>query len=181
MAKIILSTAIVFVAVMSVFTSAAKACVSCEHVPVVARGSSTSDSAKRVKNKRVDRATKKRKSRTTKKRIVKRKTTAKKRIVKRKITAKKVETAKTAPIKSERDNQNSTISTASLNNDEAIETDAKPENKTKTSSYAGCKTHSVGCIVAEAKPRDEPEMTTENLGCKRFLPSVGMTLTVPCD
>jgi len=165
MAKIILSFAIAFFAVMTVFASAAEACISCEHAPGVARSSPTSHSAKRHKNRRVYRSTTKRKARTAKKRIyrrkttakkrivkrkatakkriVTRKTTAKKRIVKRKSTAKKVETAKTSPIKSETDSQNSMISTASLGN-----------------SYVGCKTLSVGCIVAKARPSE----MTRNLG-----------------
>jgi hypothetical protein len=170
MCRTILAIVTALLAVTTVFASAAEACISCEHVPVVARSSSTSHGAKRHKNRRVYRSTTKRKARTAKKRIVRRKTTAKKRIVRRKTTAKKrivrrkttakkVETAKTAPVKSDMDNQNSTISTASLRN-----------------SYAGCKTLSVGCVVAKARPSEK----TKNLGCKKFLPSVGMTLTVPC-
>ncbi len=154
MAKIILSAAIAFFAGMTVFASAAEACISCEHVPVVVHRSPPSDSAKRYTKKRAYKSTKKSKTRAAKKRVVKRKatakkrivtrkTTAKKRIVKRKTTAKKVETAKTAPIKSEIDNQNSTTSTASLGN-----------------SYVGCKTLSVGCVVAKARPSE----MTENLG-----------------
>ncbi|GAG43452.1 unnamed protein product, partial [marine sediment metagenome] len=59
-------------------------------------------------------------------------------------TSKKVETAKIAPIKSETESENSTISTAwSLGN-----------------SYVGCKTLSVGCVVANSGP----SKMTENLG-----------------
>jgi Na+-translocating ferredoxin:NAD+ oxidoreductase RnfC subunit len=195
MTRTILAFVTAFLAVTTVFASAAEACISCEHVPVVARSSPPSASAKRYTKKRVNRSTKKRKARaaekrivkrktTAKKRIVKRKTTAEKRIVKRKITAKKVETAKNAPIKSETDNQNSTIPTASLDNNAIVETKVMPEDEPKTSSYGGCmtngKTLSVGCVVAEAGPRHEPKMT-ENLGCRRFFPTVGMTLTVPCE
>ena len=53
----------------------------------------------------------------------------------------------------ETENENSTISTALLNTDEAIETEAMPE--------------------------DEPK-TTRNVGCKKFFPSIGRSLTVPC-
>ena len=170
MCRTILAIVTALLAVTAVFASAAEACISCEHVPVVVRGFQTSNSAKSYTRKRVYRSAKKRKARTakkrivrrktiTKKRIVKRKAPAKKRIVKRKATAKKVETAKTAPLKSEMENQNSTISTASLDN-----------------SYFNCKTLSVGCVVAKARPSEK----TKNLGCKKFLPSVGMTLTVPC-
>ncbi len=184
MTRTILAFVTAFLAVATVFASAAEACISCEHVPVVARSSPPSASAKRYTKKRVNRSTKRRKARTAKKRIVKRKTTAKKRIAKRKITAKKVETAKNAPIKSETDNQNLTIPTASLDNNAIVETKVMPEDEPKTSSYGGCmtngKTLSVGCVVAEAGPRHEPKMT-ENLGCRRFFPTVGMTLTVPCE
>ena len=53
----------------------------------------------------------------------------------------------------ETENENSTISTALLNTDEAIETEEMPE--------------------------DEPK-TTRNVGCKKFFPSIGRSLTVPC-
>lgn len=52
------------------------------------------------------------------------------------------------------DIENSTISTASLDNDETIET--------------------------EVEAKDEPEISS-NVGCKKFFPTVGMTLTVPCE
>ena len=118
---------------MTVFASAAEAWVSCDHVSVVVRGFATSDSAKRDKQKSVYRSTKKRNTRAIKERNVKAKS-----------TAKKVETAKTAPIKSETANENSTNSTAwSLGN-----------------SYVGCKTLSIGCVVANS----EPTKMTGNLG-----------------
>ena len=118
---------------MTVFASAAEAWVSCDHVSVVVRGFATSDSAKRDKKKSVYRSTKKRNTRAIKARNVKPKS-----------TAKKVETARTAPIKSETANENSTNSTAwSLGN-----------------SYVGCKTLSIGCVVANS----EPTKMTGNLG-----------------
>ena len=100
---------------------------------MVVRGFATSDSAKRDTKKSAYRSTKKRNTRAIKERIVKPKS-----------TAKKVETAKTAPIKSETANENSTNSTAwSLGN-----------------SYVGCKTLSIGCVVANS----EPTKMTGNLG-----------------
>jgi len=163
MAKVILAAAIAFFAVMTVLTSTAEACVSCKYVPSVAKsGPPKSYSTKRYKKRRAYSATKKRRTRkrtvrrkttskkrvvkrkpAAKKRIVKRKTTAKKRIVKRKTIDKKVETAKTAPIKLETDNQNPVISSSSPGN-----------------SYVGCKTLSVGCVVAKARPSE----ITKNLG-----------------
>jgi hypothetical protein len=32
----------------------------------------------------------------------------------------------------------------------------------------------------ETKAKDEPEVT-RNVGCKKFFPSIGMTLTVTCE
>ena len=133
MAKIILAFTIAFFGAMTVFASTAEACISCNYVPSVVNSPSKSSGAKRYKKERVNRAAKKRKARPAKKRAVKRKT-----------VTKKVETAKTAPIKTETKNESSSISTAwSLGN-----------------SYVGCKTLSVGCIVANSGP----SKMTNNLG-----------------
>ena len=149
MTKTILAVAIAFFGAMTVFASAAEAGFKVRlgfggPLPAfTAHSPSKSYGAKRYKKKRVYRAAQKRKARPAKKRIVKRKT-----------ITKKVETAKTAPIKTETKNENSTISTASLDKEETIET--------------------------ETKPKDEP-VASRNIGCKKFFPTVGMTLTVPCE
>jgi hypothetical protein len=155
MVKVILSSAIALFAAMTVLAAAAEACVSCQHTPMVVRGATTSDSAKPSKKKSVSRSTTRRKARgikkrtvkrksTAKKRIVKRKATTKKRIVKRKSTAKKVETVKTAPIKPETEIGLSAIATAG-----------------SLDTYdVGCKTLSVGCVVAKTRPSER----TQNLG-----------------
>ncbi|MES0385275.1 MAG: hypothetical protein ABUJ98_11900 [Hyphomicrobium sp.] len=155
MTRTIFAIATALLAVMTVLASAAEACISCEHVPVVVRGSTTSDAATpffyvkkhSYTRKRFYRAAKKRKARPAKKRVVKRKT-----------ITEKIKTAKTAPIETETEtnpeNENSTISTTSLDTDEIV----KPK----------------------AKPKAEPKVN-KNVGCKKFFPSVGMTLTVPCE
>ncbi len=144
MTRTILAIATAFLAVMTVFASAADAGFKVRlgfggPLPAfTAHGPSKSYGQKRYSKKRSYRA--KRKARTAKKRIVKRKPTAK--------------TVETAPIKTDAENENSTISTASLDKNEAIETEA---------------------IV-----KDEPK-ATRKVGCKKFFPTVGMTLTVPCE
>ena len=148
MAKIILSFAIAFfviatasLTVSTVFYSVAEAgCISCDYVPSVAKSPAKASKAKRYK--------KKRKARSTKKRVVKRKT-----------TAKKVETKKTAPIKTETDSQNSTISAGSLDNDETVEKNT---------------------VETVVEPKDESAATRE-IGCKKYFPTAGQTLTVPCE
>jgi hypothetical protein len=149
MTKTILAIATAFLALMTVFASAAEAGRKVRlgfggPLPsFTAHGPSKSYGAKRYKTKRIYRAAKKRKARPAKKRIAKRKT-----------VSKKVATTKTAPIETETVNENSTIATASLDSNDTNET--------------------------EAKPTDEPK-APRNVGCKKFFPTVGMTLTVPCE
>jgi hypothetical protein len=143
MTKAVLAIAAALFAAMTVFASSAQACISCEHVPVVVRGSQTSHATTRYTKRRFYKVAKKHRARPAKKRIAKRTT-----------TTKKVARLKTAPIKRDAKNENSTISTASLGKDETIDT--------------------------EETPTEEPE-ANKNVGCKKFFPSVGMTLTVPCE
>ena len=76
---------------------------------------------------------------------------AKKRVVKSEPASKKVETATTTPVKTGTENENSTISTAAVDLSDAKQ-----------------------APVEEAK-------VDRNVGCKKFFPTVGMTLSVPCE
>ena len=162
MTKTILAIATAFLAVMTVFASAAEAgCISCEHVPVVVRGSLTSDTATRYKKKRFyARSIAKAKARARARAIAAARAKAKARAVAaarakaKAIAAAKAAAAEEVELAETTDNENSTISTASLGNDETIET--------------------------AAMANDEP-MVSSNVGCKKFFPTVGMTLTVPCE
>ena len=69
--------------------------------------------------------------------------------------AKKVDTAETTPIDVETEDENSAISAASVETNETA-------------------------VKTETKPKDKPR-TTKKVGCKKFFPSVGMTLTVTCE
>ncbi len=73
----------------------------------------------------------------------------------------KVDTAKTTPaeLETETDEENSTISAASAETNEAVVKNT---------------------VDTKAKPKDEPK-TTRKVACKKFFPSVGMTLTVACE
>ena len=64
-----------------------------------------------------------------------------------------------ADSETEKNNQNSTISTVALPSDQPV--------KGKS-------------VETETEPRNKPK-TTGNVSCKKFFPTVGMTLTVPCD
>ena len=51
---------------------------------------------------------------------------------------------------------------------------------TNDTPRGSCPTEAENTVQAEAKPKDEPE-TTRNVGCKKFFPAVGITLTVACE
>ena len=193
MAKIILSFAIAVFALMTVFTSATEAGPKVRFgigvgvgVPLFSAKPSKSYSKKRYKKKRVYRSTKKRRARPAKKRVVKRKARP----------TKKVVTAKTAPIKSETKDRNSSISTASVYDDEIIEDEVRPEipsitAKTKpmnrnssisAASVSKDETVAESAVAIDTSPMDGPAATTAgDTGCKQYFASVGMTLSVACE
>jgi hypothetical protein len=161
MTRTILAIVTAFLIVTTVFASAAEACISCEHVPVVVRGSQTSHTATRYAKKRFyARSIAKAKARARARAIAAARAKAKARAVAaarakaKAIAAAKAAAAEEVELAETTDNENSTISTASLGNDETIET--------------------------AAMANDEP-MVSSNVGCKKFFPTVGMTLTVPCE
>jgi len=147
MTRTILSAATALFAAITVFASAAQACISCNYVPEVVNTPVYSHGAPHYAKKRVYEAAKKQAR------------PAKKQIVERESALKKVETAKAepveaAPAETEAETENSTISTASVDESETV--------------------------AAEATPTEEPKVSS-NVGCKKFFPTVGMTLTVPCE
>jgi len=142
MTRTILVIATALLAVMTVFASAAEACISCSYVPPVVHTPSESYSVKFYSIKHIYRAATRRKARRSK------------HIVRRKTKAKKVQAAKLAPVKTKLKNENSTISNVSLDKYDAIET------KTEET---------------------EAPKVRKKTGCKKFFPTVGMTLTVPCE
>ena len=158
MTRTILAAVTAFLALTTVFSPAADAgCLSCEHVPVVVRGSLTSDTGSYYKKKRhYRRSIARAKAKARARAIAAAKAKAKARAIaaaKAKAKAKALAAAKAAA-EQRLDDENSTISTASLDVSETIDT-------------------------AETAP-EEPKIRT-NVGCKKFFPAVGMTLTVPCE
>jgi len=161
MTRTILAIAAAFLAVMTVFASAAEAaCISCEHVPVVVRGSQTSDTATRYTKKRFyARRIARAKARARARAIAAARAKAKARAIaaaKAKAKAKAIAAAKAAAAKEVElaeatDMENSTISTSI----EAAETEVDETEKVAAAS--------------------------EDLGCKKFFPTIAMTLTVPCE
>jgi hypothetical protein len=156
MTRTILATATALLGAMTLLTPAAEACVSCEYTPEVARSHSSSHEYYShdygAAHYRV--------KRVYVRAIEHSAGPAKKRIVKSEPVAKKVDTAKAAPVETPEESEtqaqteNSSISTATLQTSENVDADEAPAPAPKAST---------------------------NIGCKKFFPTVGMTLTVPCE
>ncbi len=159
MTRTILAIATAFLAVLTVFASAAEACISCEHVPVVVRSSSTSYTATRYTKKRfyarrIARAKARARAIAAARGKAKARAIAAAKAKARTIAAAKAAAAEEVELTETAAIENSTISTASLDKSETIDT--------------------------EETLTEEPKIS-RNVGCKKFFPSVGMTLTVPCE
>jgi len=172
MTRTILAIAAALFAVATLFASAAEACISCSYVPPVvntpARSYNTHSYEPRHRvERRSYRAAKRHRARRAKKYIVETET-----------KAKKVETAKTAPANTKAVTENSTMSTASVDKSETI--DIKTEAETENSTLSTASVDRSDTFDLDKTPVEEPKVST-NVGCKKFFPTVGMTLSVPCE
>jgi hypothetical protein len=121
-----------------------------------------SSSKKRYNKKRAYQATKKHKARA----------------------AKTVDTAKAVPVDTEVESENSSISSLAGDTDKAsapekTETAKGTQNENSTISYAEAGKDDGVASPAVAKGDDQTKRA--NVGCKKYFPSAGMTLSVPCD
>ena len=154
MTRTSLAIAAALFAATTFLSSGANACISCNYVPEVVNTPVYSHGAKSYSKS----YSKKRVYQAAKKKA----RPAKRQIVETETKARKVETAKVVEpkvvepevVETEVETENSTISTASVDKGEA------------------------GEPKAAASP--EPKVS-KAVGCKKFFPTVGMTLTVPCE
>jgi len=165
MTRTLLALAVAAFAAMSAFATTAQACISCEYVPPVVNTPVKPFHAKKYTKKRHYSATKSRRSRKTLEAHKARKAKAKKSIAKTTpapAPKKKVETAEKAPVNLDAANENSSISTAAVNDTAAVNNTGSIED-------------------AKSEPRTEEAKADSAVGCKKFFASVGMTLSVPCQ
>jgi len=159
MSKIILAIATAFLTVMTVFASAAEACISCEHVPVVARSSSTSHTPTRSSKKRFyARAKAKANARARARAIAAARAKAKAKAVaaaRAKAKAKAVAAAEAAAAEEGELAEANDVENSTIFLDEVAE--------------------------AETDESEEIAALDEELRCKKFVPEVGITVTVPCE
>lgn len=154
MNRTILNIAVAALTASTFFGSAAQACISCEYVPEVVHTpvGGKSFAAKRVEKKRVYVAAKELPARPTKKQSIAKAEPAAKKV---EIAPKKLETAKAAAV--EPKTESKIIETASLAEAGDAPVAAAPAADTKVAEVA------------------------KSVGCKKFIPTVGVTVTVPCE
>jgi hypothetical protein len=144
MTRTFIATATAVFGAITLFASAAQACISCEYTPEVVNTPVYSHgdyyhARARVRVRAVVKVPRIRPS---------------KEVAEIERAPKKVESAKAEPVELDVKAENSSISTTSVDKKE----------------------------TAEAKPAPVKEAeASASVGCKKFFPSVGMTLTVPCE
>ncbi len=197
MTRTFLAIAAASAAAMSL-SAPAVACISCEYVPEVVKNHSTSSEPRSHSRSRAYEAVEERRARKsrvsksddggskTKKHIERAEKTdkpSKSESAEKSEPAKKVDTAKTAPAETE----NSTFAAAGGSDKKQAEatttSPAKSGPQTEHSTISGASTDKpAGSKTAEADPvptKDEEKVS--NVGCKKFFPTVGLTLSVPCE
>ena len=171
MTRTILAVATVLLAAPTLIVSAAEAgCISCEYVPEVVRGSRTSDPP--AYSREYSHAYVRERAYAAER---ERRAAPAKQTIKR-----EVEAADTAPIKTQAKNENSSISLgAEVATAKTEKADPKPVER-ENSSIALVST--AAAVTAKTAIADTAKEASFKPGdCKKFFPSVGLTLTVPCE
>jgi hypothetical protein len=88
-----------------------------------------------------------------------------------------IDTADTAPVKTEANNENSSISLTST--EVSVTEPAKVETKAARSENSSISTASTTAKAPVAET--VKEASAKPVDCKKFFPSVGITLSVPCE
>jgi hypothetical protein len=157
MNRTILAIATALLSATTLFASSAKACISCNYVPEVVN----TPHPAHAKKQRVIVA-KEQAARPAKKRIAKVET-AKAAPVAKKAEPKKVETAAAEPV------QTPAVTEAPATTEATVERE-RPVSASTLLQSGG------------AKPTEETKVAeVEPIGCKRFIPTAGVTITVPCE
>lgn len=167
------------VAAVSAYAPAAQACISCEYVPPVVNSGSSSSTYQAQPSRRERSYSEKSEKRERRERATKKVTSKSKRETASEETA---AATPAAPQKVAAETEHSSITTtgSSIANQvkEAVTAPEKfrPQNENSTFSTAAPETD-------KAQPPKHVEQATadKNLGCKKFFPSSGLTLSVPCE
>jgi hypothetical protein len=199
MTRTIIAIAAASAAAMSL-SAPAVACISCEYVPEVVKNHTTSSEPRGYSHSRAYEAAEERRARKSrvsksddggskaKKHIERAEKPSTTERAEKSEPAKKVETAKAVPETAKpAETENSTFAAAGASDKKQVEaattTPAKSGPQTEHSTISGASTDKpAGSKTAEANPvpsKDEEKVS--NVGCKKFFPTVGLTLSVPCE
>ncbi|HET6320735.1 MAG TPA: hypothetical protein VFF87_01670 [Hyphomicrobium sp.] len=168
----------------------AQACISCAYVPETARSAATAPGEARSYSKsRSFRAAEERRARHSGNRKAKGET-----------ASRKVETAKTAPAEKPSqsaasmnvpaaETEHSSFAAASSRIETAaVPAAAEPGAATEHSTIATAEPRdtvhgatTTAAVAADAAKSEAPSAAGSNVGCKKFFPSAGMTLSVTCE
>jgi len=188
--------AIVAAAAAMTFAGTAQACISCDYVPSVVHSGTTSPQARpsaRVRVYRESRETRVRhreakRSQPKHESSVKESRTAKA-ATSRERDAKESTAAKAAPAR-ERETQaktetasgeHSSIATGGSAIAQTVKTAVATEPSGPQTENSTISTGSVAAAEAQPKKAIEQATADKNVSCKKFFPSAGLTLTVPCE
>jgi len=100
--------------------------------------------------------------------------------------AKTVDTAKAAPVDKEVESENSSISSLAGDTDKSVpkktETAKGMQNENSSISRAGDTDVEKDTAESSAVAKEDDESKrARNVGCKKYFPTAGVTLSVPCD
>jgi hypothetical protein len=123
--------------------------------PVYGQGSS---SKKQYRKRRVERATTERKA----------------------PAAKATDTAKSSPKQSDVQSENSSIAGAAADTHKTGEESTAETTKTTNTVENENSSISGASLASDTTAKDEPK-AAQKVGCKKYFPTAGMTLSVPCD
>lgn len=169
----------------------AQACISCAYVPETARSAATAPGeARSYAKSRSFRAAEERRARHSGSRKAKGET-----------ASRKVETAKTAPAEkpsqsaasmnvpaAETEHSSFAAAASSRIETAAVPAAAEPGAATEHSTIATAQPRdtvhgatTTAAVAADAAKSEPPSAVGSNVGCKKFFPSAGMTLSVTCE
>jgi hypothetical protein len=170
---------------LAAYGSTAQACISCEYVPEVVKSGERSGSSYQAKpSKRVREYSEQRERRSSKKRVTERESAPSK--------SKSKSSTASAPSKAavstasvaapaEAENEHSAITTSSTSIANQVKAAITPEPRGPQNENSTISTAVVRADEPESVKPVEHATADKNLGCKKYFPSTGLTLSVPCE
>lgn len=163
MARTILAATTAFLAASTLMAEPARACISCEYTPEVVRESMSSRPAA--------------KSRVSARAVAFKRRAAKTRIAApSRPAARKIEVAKAVPSQAKAKPQTATITTGSVEKAEASPKPASQQADTAVETTGSAPASTSTVLISQTTRTAEAAPAAKPVGCKKFLPAVGVTV-----